>query len=42
MVELGPLLPVCLHHGAVPVEDLAGERVATLFPACDEALPADW
>lgn len=42
MVELGPLLPVCLHDGAVPVEDLDGERVATLCPDCDEQLPAEW
>lgn len=42
MVELGPLLPVCLHDGAVPVEDLAGERVAMLCPDCDQQLLADW
>lgn len=42
MVELGPLSPICLHHGAVPVEDLDGERVAMLCPDCDEQLPAEW
>lgn len=30
------------HAGAVPVETLDGERVATLCPDCDQQLPADW
>lgn len=30
------------HRNAVPVEDLLGERVATLCPDCDRQLPADW
>jgi hypothetical protein len=30
------------HANAVPVEDLDGERVATLCPDCDRQLPADW
>lgn len=30
------------HRGAVPVEDLCGERVATLCPDCDQQLPASW
>jgi hypothetical protein len=30
------------HANAVPVENLAGERVATLCPDCDQQLPADW
>ena len=42
MVDLGPLSPMCLHSGAVPVEDLGGERVATLCPDCNKQLPAEW
>jgi hypothetical protein len=30
------------HANAVPVENLDGERVATLCPGCDRQLPADW
>ena len=30
------------HSNAVPVENLDGERVATLCPDCDRQLPADW
>ncbi len=30
------------HRNAVPVEDLLGERVATLCPDCDQQLPAEW
>ena len=30
------------HSNAVPVENLDGERVATLCPDCDRQLPANW
>lgn len=30
------------HSNVVPVETLAGERVATLCPDCDQQLPAEW
>lgn len=30
------------HANAVPVEDLGGERVASLCPDCDRQLPAEW
>lgn len=37
---LWPSPPACSHPGAVPVDTLAGERVAWLCPACDRQLPA--
>jgi hypothetical protein len=30
------------HRNAIPVEDLTGQRVATLCPDCDRQLPAEW
>lgn len=32
----------CVHCGAVPVEDLAGETVAHLCTDCGDQLPAQW
>lgn len=41
-IEQRPPLRPCIHRGAVPVEDLAGETVAHLCADCGEQLSAEW